>query len=118
MNELLTLAVRAHGGLSRWNRFTSLTATASITGALWQLKRTDDLQTQISVEALLHEQRVTMHLIGRNKRLVFTPQWVASETEDGRLLEARDDPRSAFRGHRQETAWDDLHVAYFNSYAL
>ena len=33
MNELLTLAVRAHGGLSRWNRLTTLTATASITGA-------------------------------------------------------------------------------------
>ena len=40
MNELLTLAVGAHGGLSRWNRFTALTATASITGARWRLKRT------------------------------------------------------------------------------
>jgi hypothetical protein len=118
MNELLTLAVGAHGGLSRWNRFTTLTATASITGVLWRLKRTADLLTQVSVEALLHEQRVTTHLVGRNKRFVFTPQRVASETEDGRLLEARDDPRSAFRGQRQETAWDDLHVAYFNSYAL
>jgi hypothetical protein len=114
MNELLTLAVRAHGGLSRWNRFTTLTATASITGALWRLKRTADLLTQISVEALLHEQRVTTHLVGRNKRFVFTPQQVESETEDGRLLEARDDPRAAFSGHRPETAWDDLHVAYFN----
>jgi hypothetical protein len=82
------------------------------------LKRTADLLTQVSVEALLHEQRVTTYLVGRNKRLVFTPQRVTSETEDGRLLEARDDPRSAFRGHRQETPWDDLHVAYFNSYAL
>ena len=36
----------------------------------------------------------------------------------GRLLEARDDPRSSFRGQRQETAWGDLHVAYFKSYAL
>jgi len=118
MNELLTLAVGAHGGLNRWNRFTTLTATASITGALWRLKRTADLLTQVSVEALLQEQRVTTHLVGRNKRFVFTPQRVASETEDGQLLEARDDPRSAFRGHRQETPWDDLHIAYFNSYAL
>jgi hypothetical protein len=46
---------------------------------------------------------------------VFTPQRVGSETEDDQLLEARDDPRSAFRGHQPETAWDDLHVAYFNS---
>ena len=49
---------------------------------------------------------------------MFTPQRVASETEDGRLLEARDDPRSAFDGQRWETPWDDLHVAYFSSYAL
>jgi hypothetical protein len=118
MNELLTLAVRAHGGLSRWNRITNLTATASITGALWQLKHTDDLVTPLSIEALLHEQQVTMHLIGRNKRLVFTPKRVTSETEDGQLLESRDAPRTAFRGHRQETAWDDLHVAYFTGYAL
>jgi len=101
-------------GLSRWNRFTTLTVTASITGALWRLKRTADLLTQVSVEALLREQRVTTHLVGRNKRFVFTPQRVTSETEDGRLLEARDDPRSAFRGQLQETAWDDLHVAYFS----
>ena len=118
MNELLTLAVGAHGGLSRWNRFPTLTAMVSITGALWRFKSTADLLTQVSVEALLHEQRVTTHLVGRSKRLLFTPQRVASETEDGRLLEARDDPRSAFSGHRPETAWDDLHVAYFNSYAL
>jgi hypothetical protein len=52
MNELLTLAVRAHGGLSGWNRFTSLTATASITGAIWQLKRTDDLQTHLTIPFL------------------------------------------------------------------
>src|SRR5271166_4624317 len=118
MNELLTLAVGAHGGLNHWNRFTNLTATASITGALLQFKNTSGLLTRVSVEALLHEQRVTTHLVGRNKRLVFTPQRVASETEDGQLLEERNDPRSAFRGQRQDTPWDDLHVAYFNSYAL
>ena len=33
-------------------------------------------------------------------------------------MEARDDPRAAFRSHLPETAWDELHVAYFNSYAL
>ena len=34
MNDLLALAVGAHGGLGRWNRLTRLTATASITGTL------------------------------------------------------------------------------------
>lgn len=27
-------------------------------------------------------------------------------------------PRAAFQGHTVETAWDDLHLAYFSSYAI
>jgi hypothetical protein len=118
MSALLTQAIEAHGGLSRWNRLTIVTATASITGALWQVKGVTDLLSQVSIEAHLHEQRITTHLVGRNKRFMFTPQRVMSETEDGRLLEARDDPRAAFRGQRPDTTWDELHVAYFSSYAL
>jgi hypothetical protein len=34
------------------------------------------------------------------------------------LIEKRDAPRRAFEGQRFETPWDDLHVAYFDSYAL
>ena len=41
-----------------------------------------------------------------------------SRPKNGRLVDSRDDPRSAFRGHTRETPWDDMHVAYFTSYAL
>ena len=118
MNELLMFAVQAHGGLARWNQFTSVSAKASITGALWQVKRTGDLLTHVSVEAHLHDQHLIIHALGRNKRLVFTPHRVASQTEDGRLLESRNNPCSAFDGQQWETAWDDLHATYFSSYAL
>lgn len=40
------------------------------------------------------------------------------EDEQGHLIEHRDDPRGAFEGQKYETPWDDLHVAYFDSYAL
>ena len=33
-------------------------------------------------------------------------------------MDFRRDPRAAFRGHTQQTPWDDMHVAYFSSYAL
>ena len=33
-------------------------------------------------------------------------------------MDSRDNPRSAFRGHTRETPWDDMHAAYFSSYAL
>lgn len=118
MNELLTLAVQAHGGLRHWNQFATVTAQSSITGTLWQAKNTGDLLTDVSVEARLHEQHVVINVPGRNKRLEFAPKRVASVTEDGRLLGSRENPRLAFDGQQWESAWDDLHVAYFTGYAL
>jgi hypothetical protein len=38
MNDLLNLAVEAHGGLKRWSQLTVVKASISITGELWQLK--------------------------------------------------------------------------------
>ena len=37
MNDLLRLAVDAHGGLARWNRLKTVKASVSITGAIWQV---------------------------------------------------------------------------------
>jgi hypothetical protein len=34
MNELLNLAVKAHGGLERWNKVNAIKVKASITGAI------------------------------------------------------------------------------------
>ena len=39
MNDLLTFAVDAHGGLARWNTFTKLCAEVSIGGAIWDFKQ-------------------------------------------------------------------------------
>lgn len=38
MDELLSLAIKAHGGLDRWSAVTSVQAATSITGAIWYLK--------------------------------------------------------------------------------
>jgi hypothetical protein len=85
MNDLLTLAVGAHGGLSRWNRFTTLTATASITGAIWPAKGQPDALANIRVEAQLHSQIVIIHQLDRGTRLIFTPQRVALEAGRGEI---------------------------------
>jgi hypothetical protein len=42
MNDLLEIAVAAHGGLDRWNQVTSVTVGASITGTFWQVKSKGD----------------------------------------------------------------------------
>ena len=85
---------------------------------LWHAKGRPDVLKDIRIELPLHEQRLTTHFVGRNKRSVFTPHQVSVEDEQGHIIESRDDPRRAFEGQSFETPWDDLHVTYFNSYAL
>ncbi len=118
MNDLLELAVEAHGGLKRWRQLTTVKASLSITGELWQLKAQPEVLKDVVVEAQLKRQQLTTHLIGKNRRTVFTPDRVSIESESGVLDEGHDDPGSTFQGQRLETPWDNLHVAYFSSYAL
>jgi hypothetical protein len=118
MTDLLRAAVDAHGGLSRWNQLKTVKASLSITGAIWQLKGKPDTLKDISIEAELHNERLITHFNGRGTRTLFQPTRIIMETEGGRFVDSRDDPRSAFRGHTRETPWDDLDVAYFSSYAL
>jgi hypothetical protein len=118
MNELLKFALDAHGGMERWTKLTELRADLSVTGALWQVKNQVDALKHIRIEADLRQQSITTHIIGQNKRLHFAPDFVSAETEDGTLLERRNRPRASFGGQELHTPWNDLHVAYFNSYAL
>lgn len=118
MNSMLKLATDAHAGLERWNTLTSLTARLSVTGAIWQVKGKPDVLKNIQIDLTLHVERVITHLIGQDKRFFFTPSRVATENEQGKTLDARNEPRSFFEGHSFNTPWDDLHVAYFDSYAL
>jgi hypothetical protein len=57
INDLLSPAVNAHGGLSRWNQLKRVTATLSITGAIWEVKgKPDALKT--SASRLSYKKRV------------------------------------------------------------
>ncbi len=47
MNDLLTTAVEAHGGLERWNKVKSVKVTAAITGAIWYLKSKGDALKEV-----------------------------------------------------------------------
>jgi hypothetical protein len=98
MNDLLQLAVDAHGGLARWDQLKRIKASVSITGAVWQVKGRPDVLTDVSIEAELHQERLTTHFNGQGKRTVFEPNRITIETETGQVLESRGDPRSAFRG--------------------
>ena len=102
MNDLLELAVEAHGGLKHWSRLTTVKASLSITGKLWQLKAQPEAPKDVVVEAQLKRQQLTTHLIGKNRRTVFTPDRVSNESESGILEQGRDDPCSTFQGQRND----------------
>jgi hypothetical protein len=118
MNDLLETAVRAHGGLERWKRVTSIRVAASITGAIWFVKGKGDVLKDVVLTAETRNERLTIDFVGQDKRAAFTPGQVRIETREGKLIEARDDPERSFDGQLRETPWDDLQVVYFVGEAL
>jgi hypothetical protein len=118
MNELLALAIKAHGGLQRWSNVKSLKMQASITGAIWYLKGKPDFLKDIVMTADAKSELVVTEFPGQDKRSIFEPNRIVLEKLDGTLIAARDNPEDSFAGQEQNTPWDDIHVAFFSSEAL
>jgi hypothetical protein len=116
--ELLDLAVKAHGGLDRWNKVDAIKVEASITGAIWFVKGKGDFLKSVVLTAETRNERLTVDFRGQDKRAVFEPNRIVIETLNGTLIEARDSPEKSFEGQQRETPWDDIHVAYFVGEAL
>ena len=118
MDNILAYAIQAHGGLNAWNKLQSLHVNASIGGALWDQKGLPGIFKNTRVQLDLQSQRVVTHLVDLDERIVFTPNQVSLESESGKTLRTRIDPRSAFAGQTANSKWDKLHAGYFCSYAL
>jgi hypothetical protein len=119
MNDLLALAVEAHGGMQRWDEFKTLRTELSVAGAIWSIKQQPGLLTDKIFEIETHAERLTITpFTGLDRRSVFVPDRLVLETLDGGIVETRDDPEAAFAGQTLETPWDKFHVAYFASEAL
>jgi len=67
----------------------------------------------------LHEERSSVTPYGApDQRTMFTPDRIAIEKLDGKVVAERLQPRDSFAGHQMSTPWDPLHRAYFNGEAL
>ncbi|MFF7984403.1 hypothetical protein ACFZDK_35720 [Streptomyces sp. NPDC007901] len=119
MTSLLSEVLEAHGGLGRWRRFTTVTATLVSDGELFAAKGLPrDLRPRrMTVD--LHEEHASVRPFGApDQHTDFTPGRIAIERADATVVAERLDPRAAFAGHTLETPWDPLDRAYFNGYAL
>jgi hypothetical protein len=118
VSNLLDLAVRAHGGLDRWNKVKSISVAASITGAIWFVKGKGDALKDVIMTVETNKERLVMDFVGQDKRSIFEPARIVMEKTDGTVVDARNDPEKSFEGHQRSTPWDDIHVAYFSGEAL
>ena len=118
MSELLNLAIKAHGGLDRWNKVKAIKAAASITGAIWYVKGKPDILKNVVLTAETRNERVTVDFPRQDKRAVFEPSCIVIERVNGTLIEARDDPKKSFEGQQREAPWGNIHVTYFVGEAL
>lgn len=119
VHPLLAEALDAHGGLDRWRRYSTLSATIVTGGEFWAMKDIvqDSDPRRSTVD--LRSERATLNPYGQpDWTSVFTPGRIAIEDADGAVVAERFDPRAAFEGHDMTTPWDPLHRAYFNGYAL
>ncbi|QAY79074.1 hypothetical protein [Sphingosinicella sp. BN140058] len=119
MTDLLDDVIAAHGGMEAWRRVRTVDADIVSGGGFFALKGIDQDADTRRISISLHEQRASLHPYGAPDQLsVFTPDRVAVETLDGRVLGERFAPRDSFAGHQMSTLWDPLHRAYFNGEAL
>ena len=115
MNDLLKLAIDAHGGLRRWEQTERFRAAASITGAIWTLKGQPGLLDGVVLAGETRDQRLG-HRRSPPTRPEYThwePYRQTIETTGG-VLVAGADPAAAFAGTtRSRAIGETVQTAYF-----
>ncbi|MGF6770586.1 hypothetical protein P3T18_003065 [Paraburkholderia sp. GAS199] len=118
MDDLVELAVAAHGGLQNWIRRRSVDAQLRIDGGIWGAKGVGGKFTRIKLLGKLWAQEVQISSMSGDWLSVFTPDNVRVEAWDGEVVDERRAPRRSFPVHNPDAKWDDIHAIYFCSYAL
>jgi hypothetical protein len=118
MNDLLEMAVAAHGGLERWSAVNTIDVDLSITGGIWHVKGRPNVLQNITMQVHTDEERVAATFADKDMRTTFEPDRVVIEKKDGTPIESRSDPERSFKDQQPGAPWDDVQVAYFSGEAL
>jgi hypothetical protein len=114
VNDLLKLAIEAHGGGQRWAQLSRFRAQASVTGAIWALKGHPGGPGDVALAGETRDQRLTISPFPQPGRYAtWEPYRQTIETADGVPVAERLDPAAAFTGTTRQAPWDDLQAAYF-----
>jgi hypothetical protein len=117
--DLAELAIEAHGGLNRWQRFRTLSVHAINGGVLWGAKGKAGVIGDVTITVDLRDEKASHWPFGSSdRRSRFEPHRVALEDANGNVIEELAQPRSSFKGHTVQTPWSDLQLAYFAGTAM
>lgn len=105
MDDLLQIAVGAHGGLERWHQIMSRRVAAAITAAIWFVKSQGDYLKVIVMTLEPKRERLVTEFPGQDKRYVFHPVSIPAVRGDplisiGSLCPARCHDREHWANHR------------------
>jgi hypothetical protein len=118
VDDLVELAIDAHGGAKRWAELSYFRMQASVVGAIWGLKGKADVFADVVIEGETRDQRVKISPFPTaNNYAIWEPDRQTIETTDGVIVSERLDPVAAFAGATRGAPWDDLQAAYFASEA-
>jgi hypothetical protein len=118
VDDLLAIAIDAHGGMRRWDRLTRFSAAASITGTIWDRTERPGLLTDVVLDGDTRRQRLRITPFpSAGHSATWEPEHQTIETAEGGVLAERRDPASAFVGPDRNSPWDEFQVACFASEA-
>lgn len=119
MNDLLELAIAAHGGMPRWQNVRSLSAHVAIGGAIWHVKGWPGALADSRIVLHPHSQHVEYRpFLKPDQYGVYEPQRTEVRAFGGAMLQQRDMPRTSFDGHGLTSPWDAQQLLYFSGYAI
>jgi hypothetical protein len=114
--------LEAHGGLERWRSAREIRVHARSGGFLLRTRFPGNRMAEYDLRVTVAEPRAEFSPFPEaGKRTVFELGSARVEEGDGEVIEARDDPRSAFSGLagvRRNFRWDPLDATYFAGYAM
>ena len=117
---ILAEILGAHGGLDRWRSATAISADGNFSGLL-KSRFPGNKMTKVRVRVELSQQRAVFDDFPQEGQVaIFDRGEVRIETRAGELIDARRNPRGAFRGPsglRRNLRWDPLDATYFAGYA-
>ena len=114
MNDLLKLAIKAHGGLERWRQVRSLQARVTLNGTLWRIKGRPNGLPGVLMRADTRQPALTITPFPSPGSVGhFAPDRVWIAGENNKLVSELNKPRDSLAGAVLTTTWNELQELYF-----